>query len=195
MKHLAAVLLAAGGSQRLGRPKQLLDWNGEPLVRRAARTALDAGVDELIVVLGAHRSEVADALEGLDLRVVENAAWPEGLGSSIACGMEAVSGDAVLLLLADQPGVDSALLRRMIEGARSGHRRVACAYDGVLGVPALFADPSDLAVLRGLSGNRGARALLAATPQSVLAIPAPEACVDIDDEADWTRWRTERAGA
>ncbi|MDJ0850439.1 MAG: nucleotidyltransferase family protein [Myxococcota bacterium] len=189
MMRPSAVLLAAGGSRRLGRPKQLLVEEGEALVRRAARAALDAGVEEVVVVLGAHAAEVADALAGLALRTVENADWRAGLGSSIACGVRAAEGDAVLLLLADQPGVDAALLRRLLAAARAGHRRVACAYDDVRGVPALFSDPDDLARLAELSGDRGARTLLAARPDSVHAIDAPEAAFDIDDEADWARWR------
>ncbi len=195
MKRLSALLLAAGGSRRLGRPKQLLVWQGETLVRRAAQTALAAGVDELIAVLGAHQEEVAAALAGLDLRTTLNADWRDGLGSSIACGMGASSGDAVLVLLADQPGVDAALLRRLIEGARSGHQRIACAYGGGIGVPALFSDRADLDVLRSASGDRGARELLHSAPESVLAIPAPEASLDIDDEQDWARWRSDHAEA
>ena len=129
----------------------------------------------------------------LDLRTIENPAWREGLGSSIACGMDASTGDASLILLADQPGVDAALLRRLIDGARAGPRRVACAYGDGLGAPALFTDPADLDRLRRSRGDRGARALLAAEPESVLAIPASDAAVDIDDETDWARWQSERS--
>jgi CTP:molybdopterin cytidylyltransferase MocA len=186
------VLLAAGGSRRLGRPKQLLVWQGETLVRRAARAALEAGVDELIVVAGAQRDAVAAALAGLDLRVVENDRWPEGIGSSIAAGVRAASGAAVLLFLADQPGVDAALLAELIAGMEAGHERVACAYAGVIGVPALFSDRSDLVALRGLSEDRGAGHLLRRAGGAVLAIPAEQAAHDIDDEADWQRWQEER---
>jgi CTP:molybdopterin cytidylyltransferase MocA len=125
--RISAVLLAAGASQRLARPKQLLVWQGETLVRRAARSALEAGVDELIVVVGAERDAVVAALAGLDLRVVTNERWHEGMGTSIAAGVGAASGDAVLLLLADQPGVDATLLAALIAGLRAGHTRVACA--------------------------------------------------------------------
>jgi CTP:molybdopterin cytidylyltransferase MocA len=187
--HLSGVLLAAGGSRRLGRPKQLLVWQGEPLVRRAARAALAAGVDELIVVVGAERSAVEAALTGLDLRVIGNPLWQEGMGTSIAAGVGAASGEAVLLLLADQPGVDAPLLAELIAGMKAGHERVACAYRGAIGAPALFSAPSDLAALRGLSGREGARALLRRAGADVLAIPADQAAHDIDDEADWQRWR------
>jgi CTP:molybdopterin cytidylyltransferase MocA len=183
------VLLAAGASRRLGRPKQLLTWQGETLVRRAARAALEAGVDELIAVVGAECDAVAAALAGLDVRVVENERWPEGIGGSVAAGVRAASGAAVLLLLADQPGVDAALLAELIAGMEAGHERVACAYAGALGVPALFSHPSDLAELRGLSGERGARELLRRAGRAVLAIPAEQAAHDIDDEADWRGWQ------
>jgi molybdenum cofactor cytidylyltransferase len=193
VRPLSGVLLAAGASRRLGRPKQLLVWRGEPLVRRAARAAIEAGVDELVVVTGAEREAIASALAGLDLRLVENARWADGIGSSIATGVRAASGAAVLLLLADQPGVDAALLAELIAGMEAGHERVACAYAGVVGVPALFSRPSDLAALRELSGDRGAGPLLRSAGAQVLAIPAAQAAHDIDDEADWQRWRGERA--
>lgn len=192
--RIGAVLLAAGGSSRFGRNKQLLVWQGEPLVRRAARAALDSGVDELVVVLGAEPADVGSALEGLPLQRVENADWAKGMGGSIACGVRATRSEAVLLLLADQPGVDAGLLRRLIDGARAGHSRVACAYSGVLGVPALFAEPGDLAALRELEGDHGARALLVSKSEAVLAIPAELASFDVDTEVDWTRWM-ERHGA
>lgn len=158
-------------------------------MRRAARAALEAGVDELVVVTGAGGDAVTAALDGLDFRRVENPRWPEGLGGSIAAGVTAAAGDAVLLLLTDQPGVDAALLAGLVAGGRAGHERVACAYRGVIGVPALFSAPSDLVALRGLSGERGARHLLRRDDAAVLAIPAERAAHDIDDEADWRRWR------
>lgn len=189
--RLSAVLVAAGASRRLGRPKQLLDWHGEPLVRRAARAALDAGVDELVVVLGAEAEAVQAALEGLDVRIVEHPGWPEGMGSSIAAGVGAATGDAVLVLTCDQPGVDAALLRLLVEAMQAGHTRVACAYSGVVGVPALFSAPADFAALRALSGEQGARGILRSDAHAVCAIAAAQAAHDIDDEAAWERWQAE----
>ncbi len=189
MTSLTGILLAAGGSRRLGRPKQLLDWRGEPLVRRAARAALDAGVDELVVVLGAHAEEVGAALDGLPLRTVLNPAWADGMGGSIARGARAIESGAVLVTLCDQPAVDASLLRRLIDGLAEGRPRVACRYAGGIGAPAVFSGPGDLERLRALEGDRGARALLAAEPDGVTAIDAPEAQTDIDDEGDWERFR------
>jgi molybdenum cofactor cytidylyltransferase len=195
VRRVSGVLLAAGASRRLGRPKQLLRWQGETLVRRAACAALEAGVDELIVVTGAERDAVTASLAGLDLHLVENPRWPDGLGSSIAAGVRAASGAAVLLLLADQPGVDAALLAELIASMEAGHERVACAYGGVVGAPALFSAASDLAALRALSGEQGARHLLQRAGAPVLAIPAEQAAYDIDDEADWQRWHEARRRA
>lgn len=193
MNKIAGLLLAAGGSRRLGRPKQLLLWKGEPLVHRAARVALEAGVDPLVVVLGAHADEIRAALEDLELSIVDHPNWKEGLGSSIACGMRAIANKTVLVMLADQPGVDERLLAQLIESSQAGHARVASGYADGLGVPAVFSKPSDLDALRQLTGDQGARRLLAAAPEAVCTIAAPEAAHDIDDESDWSRWREKDA--
>ena len=108
--RIAAVVLAAGGSARLGRSKQLVVHEGEPLVRRAARAALDAGAEPVIVVLGAHADLVRQALDGLPVSAVVNDAWETGMASSLRIGARAALDagcDAVLVTLADQPLVDA----------------------------------------------------------------------------------------
>ncbi|MEM7412848.1 MAG: nucleotidyltransferase family protein [Myxococcota bacterium] len=186
---ISGVLLAAGAARRFGRPKALLSWQGEALVARAARALLEAGAHECLVVLGSDAAEVRAALGDLPVRCVKNPRWEAGMGASIAAGVAAASGDACLVTLADQPGVDAALLARLIAASREGHPRVACRYADTLGVPALFSDADDLATLRKLDGDRGARALLASAPERAFALDAPEAAFDIDDEADWERWQ------
>ncbi len=187
MNGISAVLVAAGGSRRLGRPKQLLTLEGETLVRRTARAALEAGVDELVVVVGAERARVEAALADLDLRLVVNERWRDGMGSSISAGARACTGPAILVLTCDQPGVDAGLIRRMIEAMRAGHARVACAYAGVVGVPASFSDPEDIAALQALEGDRGARHLLRDAGADVFEVAADVAAFDVDDESDWRR--------
>src|SRR6185503_18053411 len=85
---VAGIILAAGESRRLGKPKQLLDWRGQPFVRAVTRTALEAGLDPVIVVTGANRENVEAAIEDLTAKVMANKDWPEGQGSSIKKGVQ-----------------------------------------------------------------------------------------------------------
>jgi CTP:molybdopterin cytidylyltransferase MocA len=194
---VAAIVLAAGGSRRLGRAKQLLAWRGVPLVRRAAQAALASGADAVVAVVGAEETAVRGALAGLGVEVCRNAGWESGIGSSIAAGVRHAltrepPAEAVLLLLADQPHVDAELLARVVEAARCGHRRVACAYGGTRGSPACFSDPDDLVRLSALARDEGARALLAGRGVHTIAFEA--AAVDIDTDADWERFLRDSDG-
>ncbi len=186
-----AVLLAAGESRRLGRPKQLLEWRGVPLVRRAAEAAIEAGARRIVVVVGAVADRVREALAGLDVEIVDNPQWHAGIGSSIAAGVAACTRDApVVMLLSDQPDVDATLLGELVGAAAEGAHTVACRYGGSLGVPALFSRQADLEALQSLAGDRGAKALL--QQAGVVAIENDAPVHDIDVEADWVRWTAER---
>jgi CTP:molybdopterin cytidylyltransferase MocA len=187
--RVAGVVLAAGASRRLGRPKQLVEYTGEPLVRRAARAALEAGCDPVYVVTGAGAPEVEDALAGLGVTALRNERWSEGVASSIRAGVDAAAGatppcDGALLVLVDQPAVDAALLRGLLDAfsASGAGRAVACAYGGGLGVPAVF-PRSRFRALAALRGDRGAKPLLAADPD-VVAVPFPAGERDVDTEAE-----------
>lgn len=185
----AALVLAAGGSRRLGRPKQLLPLHGEPLVHRTARLALEAGAAPVWVVLGSQAEDVRAALTDLPVRFALNRRWEEGLGSSIRAGVAAVIAEdppptALLLLLVDQPRLDARLLRRILAAGRAHpQQRVACAYGGSLGVPALF-PRVDLPDLLALRGDRGAKGLLQARPEAVVAVPFPGGEMDVDLPGD-----------
>jgi molybdenum cofactor cytidylyltransferase len=187
---ILAVLLAAGGSERMGSPKQLLPFEGTSLVRRAALAALGSTCDGVVAVVGAHAEAVERELAGLALDVVRNPDWPEGIGASIRCGVEAALArepalDALLLLLADQPGVSAALLDRLLAERRErGRELVACAYAETLGTPALFARPH-LPALRALAGDRGAKAILLEHADRVGRVPFPEGAVDVDTPPDY----------
>ncbi len=196
---IAGIVLAAGGSTRLGRPKGLVKLAGEPLVRRSARIAVAAGLDPVIVVLGSHASELRHALGGLRVRLAANEAWSDGIASSIRAGILALERSVparrgALLMVADQPRVAPSLWRgraARLVGAPFGMG--AAAYDGRPGTPAVFA-PEHLAALKSLEGDEGARSLLRRDPQAVTLVPWGDGVVDIDDERDVERLRGEGVG-
>jgi CTP:molybdopterin cytidylyltransferase MocA len=189
VSHVVALLLAAGGSRRMGRPKQLLAWQGTSLVRRAAETALASRCRELVVVLGAQASLVEAELVDLPLRTCVNPDWEEGIASSLRTGVEALGDDAeaVLVLLADQPKVEASLLDRLIAAYETSRRGLAaCSHGGAPGAPALFSRRY-FEALGGLSGDRGARALLEAHRDDCSLVDAPLAVFDVDTPADLDR--------
>ncbi|MDR7554221.1 MAG: nucleotidyltransferase family protein [Armatimonadota bacterium] len=184
----AAVVLAAGASTRMGRPKLALPVGGVPMLRRVAEAAAASRCGEVVVVLGgAHAAAYRPLLDGLPVRVVENPDPGEGMGSSIRVGVAAISPEAtgVVILLADQPLVTAAIIDQLVETAvAGGHRIVASAYRGVVGPPAYF-DRALFLELLTLEGDRGARSVIERYPQQGVALPLPEeAAVDVDVPED-----------
>lgn len=190
MLDVAGIVLAAGGSTRMGRAKQLLEVDGAPLVRRAALAARDAGCAPVVVVLGGRAAEVAPALLGLGVVLQVNERWQDGMGGSIAAGIacaERCGAMAALLTLADQPLVGAAALRRLLDAWRaSGQPIAASRYAGTVGVPACFARDR-FAALRALDGAPGCKALLHAQPRATALVDCPEAEHDVDTPDDWAR--------
>jgi CTP:molybdopterin cytidylyltransferase MocA len=178
----ALVLLAAGGSRRLGQPKQLLRLHGETLVHRAARLGLATAPAEAIVVCGANADAVWAELADLPLRKAVCGAWEAGLGESLAVGLGALSPDidGALVLLCDQPALEADHLFALRDAWRSDPTRAAAsAYAGVLGVPALLPRAWFARLAEG-GHDHGARDLLRANAAQVKAIPAPPLADDID---------------
>jgi len=190
MNDLGAVLLAAGGSSRLGRSKQLLELHGEPLVLRATR--LLKGVTPIVnVVTGAKRIEVELALENLAVKRVHNERWREGIGLSIALGVEKLPAQvrAVLVMLCDQYRLGPEQLDSLVDAWREEPARIFAARWGKpFGPPVIF--PRALfPQLSRLTGDRGARQLLVEHRSRVRFVDMPEAGHDVDDPADLVRMR------
>ncbi len=169
---VAAIILAAGASTRMGQPKQLLKLRGERLLERAVRVAEQAGCGPVVVVLGAS-AELIQAECSLDhATVVMNPEWREGMASSIRCGVQQVDGkcDVALLMVCDQPAVTSDHLRKLVDRCTDGciGGPVASSYAGRRGVPACF-PASYFGELLLLRGDSGARHLLESTPAIELA--------------------------
>jgi len=161
----AIIILAAGASTRMGRPKQLLAWGSGNLLQHTISQSKNTDADDVLVVIGANASAIREVIPN-DVITINNPDYKSGMGSSIAAGVNYVQNSkdrytSVLILLADQPFIDTNQINKMYTAmARTGMSIVATSYDGVAGVPALFS--SDFfSALVSLSEEFGAKALLA----------------------------------
>lgn len=185
---VAGIVLAAGSSTRMGRNKLLLHLEGESLVRRAARRALAAGLDPVVVVVGHEAQLAAGQLEGLAVRVVVNAEHAGGIHTSRRAGLDAVppSAGAAIVLLADMPFVTEQMLAALVARYReSGAPLVVSEYAGEQAPPTLY----DRSLFPELSGGEGCgkRVIGAhASEAAVLAWPAA-ALADLDRPEDYER--------
>jgi len=190
---IAAVVLAAGLARRMGRPKLLLGYRDQPIVRWAV-AALLPHVDEVVAVTGPGDPGVAEALAGLPVRIAVNPRPHDGQGSSIAAGVAALRPDtrAALVALGDQPRLPAGVVPALLEAwRRSGKPIVAPVYRGVQGPPVLFAAEvfPELARLRG---DQGAKPVVGARPERVervpFDLPVPP---DVDTPEDYARLHVE----
>ncbi|MEL6233238.1 MAG: molybdopterin-binding/glycosyltransferase family 2 protein [Pseudomonadota bacterium] len=197
---VAALILAAGAARRMrGRDKLLEDVEGQPLLRRVATACLGSSARQVQVVVPDGAAALRDALAGLDLRIVENPQAAEGMGASIRAGMRQLGPgiDAVVLVLADMPELNSPDLDRLIAAfdPEAGHEICrAVTASGKPGHPVLFGRRF-FESLAQLEGDAGARALLRSASEFVTDVPtAGEAAVtDLDDPEAWAAWRAGRA--
>ena len=190
---VAILVLAAGGSSRMGRPKQLLAYAGKSLVRHVTETALAVGTGQVVVVIGAAAGEVggpgarpagcsrSERAVGKGDRLVD----PAGVSTLVSVPSQQAS---VVILLGDQPLVTAGTIRRLIdEQARTAKPVCAAAFDNTIGPPVLVTRPL-FPQLLALPDDRGAKHIWAAHPEQVHAVPCPEAATDLDTPADYSRW-------
>ncbi len=191
-RNISLIVLAAGNSTRMGGgAKQLLDFGGESLLRRAASIAIEAEFERVVIVLGANAVKIKREIEDLSVGIVVNGDWGSGISSSIKAGISAFSNeqnvDAVVIMLCDQPFVTSKILRRLCKAfARTGKPVVACRYAGTIGVPALFAR-SVFADLMDLQADEGAKKIIKKYEAETAAVDAPEAAFDVDTVRDYEK--------
>ena len=175
---IAGVVLAAGASRRFGSQKLLASIGGVPLVRRSVERLIEAALGEVVVVVGSDARAVGGTLAGLPVRIVTNPAYASGMSTSLRAGLDALTPEieAVVVALGDQPGVGAAIVNRLVERYLADRPPiVAPVYrGGVRGNPVLF-DRSLLDELRAVTGDEGARAVIARDPARV-------ALVEIDTE-------------
>jgi molybdenum cofactor cytidylyltransferase len=191
--RIAAIVLAAGGSERMGQPKLLLPVGDQPMVRRVVRTVLTAGLHRVIVVVGSGADAVRRALAGLPIEIVENRDWSMGLSTSLRLGLRTLgpSDEAALVVLADQPGLTSELILALVRSFHaSGAAIVAPSTGGRRGNPVLFGSglfPELLAV----EGDAGAREVIARHRSAMHLVEVDDAALlqDVDTMEDYDSLR------
>jgi molybdenum cofactor cytidylyltransferase len=184
----AAIVLAAGLSRRMGRPKLLLELRGRPVIRHAVECVIAAGIRQVVVVTGPEQEALARALDGLDVRFAVNPTPEAGQGTSVGVAVSALAAgtDSVLIALGDQPRVPAEVIPALIEALKAPGKAIAVPrYADGLGNPVLFA-ASVFPELRALGGDRGARAVVERDPSRLAIVdirsPMPR---DIDTPEDY----------
>ena len=196
LQKLAAVLLAAGGSSRMDRPKQLLRIEDEALVTRMAGRLIDLKPRSVMVVTGSAWQAVNDQLSGLPIQIVHNPRWEEGMASSLAAGVKILPAEieGVLIMLCDQWRVGLADLHELVQAWNTdiSHLVAACWPDEgrrVIGPPAIF--PRALfEELTALKGDRGARLVIEKHRQCATFVAMNNARFDLDEPADLEEFLT-----
>jgi molybdenum cofactor cytidylyltransferase len=190
MNKTGIVILAAGNSSRLGRPKQLLPFRGKTLIAHVVTEALAADLAPLVVVTGAYQAEICNALKGQTAEIVHNPHWKTGMASGIMVGLLAALDidlhlQGVMVAVCDQPYIFAELFRSMLkEQSVSGKGMIACTYGGTSGTPVLFGERY-FTELSALSGDGGAKRLLKRFADDVATVPFPKGEIDIDTAEDF----------
>lgn len=183
---LHVLILAAGGSTRLGRPKQLVKLGGRPALHIVLANAVSLAGNAVTVVLGAHASELSQLFAHSPASMIVNRDWEEGLASSLRCGVAALPPgcEAAMIVLGDQVAVTADDLRRLAEAWRGDESRIAAsAYGQQIGVPAIFPYWC-FSGLMELRGDRGARGILERHRERLTRVAMPNAAVDLDTPED-----------
>lgn len=191
-KNIGLILLAAGASERLGHPKQLLTYQDGTLLQHSLKTALNSKAKPTIAVLGAQANAIQKEVKDKDVYTEINMDWQEGMASSIRSGIKKLveinpESEGVILMVCDQPFVTSTLLDDLISTyQKTGKQIVACSYDNTFGPPVLF-HQSLFKELMQLKGDTGARSIVRAHTENVAVIPFTDGRYDIDTEEDYER--------
>lgn len=189
-QKVAAVILAAGGSTRLGRPKQLLDWFGKTFIQHLVEITHQAKLDPVIVVTGSNREAVEKAISDSDVVIAYNENWPAGQSSSMQAGCRVLHNyqvDSFIIFLCDQPQVPVELIERMIgESDRLDLDIVATAVLGKICPPTLFKKKCIDGIM-SLKGDQGGRALFKTYRTEILDWQDARLLQDSDTEEDYSK--------
>jgi molybdenum cofactor cytidylyltransferase len=186
------IILAAGGSSRLGQAKQLLQFRGKTLIKTAVETALQTKCPNIVVILGANSEVIRDEINDYPIKIIANNNWQSGMASSIRVGLNSLLTDnanlnSIIIMLGDQPLIKSEQIELLIKRFRKTKKHIIAAeYKNIVGVPALFSN--DLFdELKSLSGDKGARMLIKRHFERVERVAIPEAEFDVDTFEDFQK--------
>jgi CTP:molybdopterin cytidylyltransferase MocA len=184
---VAGLLLAAGAGTRLGRPKALVELDGELLVERGVRLLVAGGCDPVVVVLGAEADRVLSQAELSDVVVAPD--WETGMGASLRAGLAALEDravDACVVALADQPRIGAQAVARLLSAHHAGAVAAVATYGGAPRNPVLLGRSTWPSVAAASVGDTGARPWLRAHPELVVAVPCDDtgSPVDVDTPED-----------
>lgn len=190
MAKYGIIVLAAGSSSRLGRPKQLLQVNGTTFIAHVVHQALDLPDATTLVVTGAVDQEIRTALASSNVQICFNLDWAQGMSASIKTGLEALLRtepeiQACMLLVCDQPHLSTGILREMIRLYEASEARIlACSYGDTVGSPAIFSKEY-FEELTQLKGQEGAKKIITKYQTNVVYLPFPKGIVDIDTAEEY----------
>jgi molybdenum cofactor cytidylyltransferase len=194
MGNTAVIVLAAGASTRLGQPKQLLDFGGKALLQHILEQCKPLHFSARFLILGAYSSDIQQNTNTFDFQILQNEHWEAGMASSLHIGIQAAiahpsAPEQVLVLLADQPFVSTALLQALLDTHQSERPPItASQYGTTKGVPAIFSKTVFPELLQ-LQGDRGANRLIRQYEAQVAILPFEAGSIDMDTREDYQQWR------
>ena len=186
---VSAILLAAGESKRMGKPKQLMPWGKTTIVEQAIDNLLNSKVSEVIVVLGYRAEEIIEKVATKSIKIAVNPTYHRGMSTSIITGLHLIDdrAKAIMLALADQPLIDSQIINRLIDEFCDHNKGIAIpTYQNKRGHPVIFAIKYKEELL-GLQGDIGGRQIIKEHPDDILevAVASPSINIDIDTTSNY----------
>ena len=186
--NVAGIILAAGESRRLGRPKQLLDFRGKPLLQHAIDNVRASGLGEILLVLGANRDRIEPALDSTGVRLIVNPDFAKGQSTSLIAAVDALGSDidGALFLLGDQPGITPHIIDAALNAFDGDPGTIVMTdWQGVPSHPVLIGR-AYFDQVPTLTGDTGAKPILSNHRDRILLVPAGRpAPQDVDTEDDY----------
>jgi len=190
MSKTGIIVLAAGSSSRMGEPKQLMKFKSRTFLQHIVEESKEANLNPVICVTGYESDQISKAISDMNVTIVHNELWSEGMGTGISAGIRQamlLDLDSVILAVSDQPYVSSGLFAKMLTlKDKSGKRIVASSYAGTLGTPVLF-DKEYFNQLKGLQGNQGAKHIVNMNMFDVVPVKFEKGSIDIDTKEDYEK--------